>query len=772
MIIQVERAFREGTARQNAHSIFVCLALKLLEERLGLACKDIITFKKQMKLLEEEEKERREEEEQKERKKMKEREKKLRRKERLKGKYKDTEEKTSNLEETPSSNISKEELLLNADEVVNEAVGSKDAVSTNGETVCDRQVCSNIEVEGPFLEVEDQYVNHGTSPEQIKASHGKLQPRKPVDQSLKWYDRHQFSFVAEDGPKVGRSIPRYHSDNSQNNSRVIYVANRQLNVNHQKTNLWSSASRNSEKFHCGNGRMNERLEGHSCGCNHVCDYQTNNDLPVSAIRTSRGSKYMVKSESVLDVPKHLHGGSKYCQAGRSKSKVIIGSNYPGKKDSIQFRKVWEPLESQKRCPRSNSASDIPSINSGFKIEQASSDSTKSSSELCSSSEDIGDSTEINHQSTKMRKHIKEKGEVSRSEAEDGTAEPTQAARAMKSSCSNSDNCSSCPSEGDSNTPSPNDENPGSSSTSDSECVSQQTELRVDLGHNGVSDSHNVSTKAPEVKNRVQTSVIDQPSLGFLAGGSGNSHYAYPSIEPPSHPSSDQNSTPSSMGYKSHAMFPDRRYHQNLCLQMFQTPSNVGYYAHQNLISWAPFPASGLYPHANSYLYPGFLGYGLDANQGLCMPYEAMHHFTTRMISGGPTIPFSNPAQGPAPPTNGIYVEKKPQLSKQSTGGKLADSAIYRERPSEASRPGGRRDLLAEACQENSGFSLFQFGVPFGVPFGMPVDASNTKLPEDASSMVPTDAVKDSFPDCCQKEDTAIEQYNLFAANCGTMFSFP
>lgn len=45
---QVEKAFREGTARQNAHSIFVCLALKLLEERVHVACKDIITLEKQV----------------------------------------------------------------------------------------------------------------------------------------------------------------------------------------------------------------------------------------------------------------------------------------------------------------------------------------------------------------------------------------------------------------------------------------------------------------------------------------------------------------------------------------------------------------------------------------------------------------------------------------------------------------------------------------------------------------------------------------------------
>ncbi|KAJ7546306.1 hypothetical protein O6H91_08G034700 [Diphasiastrum complanatum] len=96
---QVEKAFREGTARQNAHSIFVCLALSLLEERVRIACKEITTLEKQNKLLEEEEAEKREEEERRERKKLKEKEKKLRRKEKVRSKDcdKDRESVTGNL---------------------------------------------------------------------------------------------------------------------------------------------------------------------------------------------------------------------------------------------------------------------------------------------------------------------------------------------------------------------------------------------------------------------------------------------------------------------------------------------------------------------------------------------------------------------------------------------------------------------------------------------------------------------------------------------------
>eukprot|EP01018_Ginkgo_biloba_P014658 Gb_10040 [translate_table: standard] len=43
---QVQIAFREGIARQNAHSIFVCLALSLLEEHVHVACKEITTLEK------------------------------------------------------------------------------------------------------------------------------------------------------------------------------------------------------------------------------------------------------------------------------------------------------------------------------------------------------------------------------------------------------------------------------------------------------------------------------------------------------------------------------------------------------------------------------------------------------------------------------------------------------------------------------------------------------------------------------------------------------
>ncbi|PIA48566.1 hypothetical protein AQUCO_01400864v1 [Aquilegia coerulea] len=156
---QVEKAFREGTARQNAHCIFVCLALKLLEERIHVACKEIITLEKQTKLLEEEEREKRDEEERKERRRTKEREKKLRRKERLKGKERQREDGSEMKHDFMGSEMSKEESSPSVHEESNNSVSSEDSVSETGDTDLHRPLspdtreeqsssgCTNLEMQ-------------------------------------------------------------------------------------------------------------------------------------------------------------------------------------------------------------------------------------------------------------------------------------------------------------------------------------------------------------------------------------------------------------------------------------------------------------------------------------------------------------------------------------------------------------------------------------------------------------------------------------------------
>ncbi|XP_024377831.1 uncharacterized protein [Physcomitrium patens] len=122
---QVEKAFREGTARQNAHSIFVCLALSLLEERVRVACKEITSLEKQNKLLEEEEYEKREEEERRERRKQKEKEKKLRRKEKLKSKEKANRRNCSSVTLNPNGCLTASSLDVDHEEEQDSNSGSQ-----------------------------------------------------------------------------------------------------------------------------------------------------------------------------------------------------------------------------------------------------------------------------------------------------------------------------------------------------------------------------------------------------------------------------------------------------------------------------------------------------------------------------------------------------------------------------------------------------------------------------------------------------------------------
>ncbi|URE07425.1 hypothetical protein MUK42_20178, partial [Musa troglodytarum] len=209
---QVEKAFREGTARQNAHCTFVCLALKLLEERLHVACKEIITLEKQTKLLEEEEKEKHKEEERKERRRTKEREKKLRRNERLKEKGRERkliESKSLHAALPESKNKSSprtyEELIIIPD--------AADFVSVTGDIsllefpvssdITDEQSSGgsiNIKTDDSLQQQSDVdgkfYTKSGVSftSECSKSVRQKLRSRKEnfLEQSSNCYDRHRF----------------------------------------------------------------------------------------------------------------------------------------------------------------------------------------------------------------------------------------------------------------------------------------------------------------------------------------------------------------------------------------------------------------------------------------------------------------------------------------------------------------------------------------------------------------------------------------------------
>ncbi|KAK1410957.1 hypothetical protein QVD17_37500 [Tagetes erecta] len=300
---QVEKAFREGTARQNAHSIFVSLALKLLEERVLVACKDIITLEKQFKLLEEEEKEKREEEERKERRRAKEKEKKLRRKERLKNKSKERENDQHNQLPAISNNTLEEEQTSIDDES-----NASDTINSLCKTEDIQDTVSSMPISEDYIQ-EDQNFNEDVSYASDHSKHLRRKPKLFWDQSSKWSDRGRFAVVSESGGMVSKPDPRDHNDG--------FKVNRQLRSNNLRSSVRSNGSRYNERSYCSHNKSNDRYDPHACSCYQQNDYS--------------------------DVSKPYHRGNKF----NNQTEYV-------KTHVSSAKKTWEPMETQKRyTPKSN-----------------------------------------------------------------------------------------------------------------------------------------------------------------------------------------------------------------------------------------------------------------------------------------------------------------------------------------------------------------------------------------------------------------------------------
>ncbi|XP_021893973.1 uncharacterized protein LOC110811715 [Carica papaya] len=813
---QVEKAFREGTARQNAHSIFVCLALKLLEERVHVACKEIITLEKQMKLLEEEEKEKREEEERKERKRTKEREKKLRRKERLKGKERDKEKKCPESNDTPLlTDVSKEESSPNVDEQPSNAIDCEDVANET----------SDILRPGSPDNESEEFLNRHTPPrmqnhsydnpdgeasnikdgsgsfmvEQSKFSQRRLRFGKEfqLDSSLKWSDRRRFS---ESSSLVNRSESRYQNDNFEIPSRGFSGLNRQMRINAVKPNGRNSIKFN-EKFQCAGNRMGDRYDFHSCSCNQHSEYRAKVDPHVSTTRLIREPKSVSKSESASDMSKQVYRGNRYNQTdymrescGRAKSKIVAGSN-SSSRDSPYLKKVWEPMESQKKYPRSNSDSDVTLRPSTFKVEGvAPGNNVVNSTGEVSSIEATANSGEIH----KGNINIKKSRDSSILKEEDYQDELTMQVKdhcyskelaneevglcstgnsllngtsdAIVGNTSNSDNCSSCLSEGDSNTASSNQGNPDSSSTSDSEEASQQSEGReISMcTQNVFPECHEKDMeKSQSTKERVHSGMRNSSGLPPDNTGSevlGDLRLAQ---------ISDNGISSTNIGSQNQGPYPAMP-NQNIRFPVFQAPSAMGYY-HQNPVSWPGAPTTGLmpFPHPNHYLYGGPLGYGVNGNSRLCMQYGAMQHVPTPLFNPG-TIPVYHQVAK----TNGLNTEEWAKISKpgvtQETFQEGNTEKVVMSKPQHTeevpARGGGQINNSGNLdVGNNAGFSLFHYGGPVDLKTGCKSNPSLSKdeILGDFSLQFSADHVDKNH--ACNKKESDIEEYNLFATS--NRFSF-
>uniref|UniRef100_A0A1J3HH04 Stress response protein NST1 n=2 Tax=Noccaea caerulescens TaxID=107243 RepID=A0A1J3HH04_NOCCA len=711
---QVEKAFREGTARQNAHSIFVCLTLKLLEQRVHVACKEIITLEKQVKLLEEEEKEKREEEERKEKKRTKEREKKLRRKERLKEKEKGKEKKipeSGDIETLLISSREEEEELPNIDDEINNAINCEESEIETGDAdlsppgspdvqkgQCldgcpspgiEDHYCDSPDREIIDLDDENEYfTNYHQRPVHQNARYWKEMQSDP---SLRWSDKRRYS---ENASFTSRSEARYRNDRLEVPSRGFNGPNRQLRVKASKTGGVNGV-KSHEKFQCSDNRTGERFDFNSCSCKPSSEYRAKVEPNISATRSMRDPKTLSNSDSAPDASKPVFRGNRYNQPDhtrelRLKSKV---PNPSSTRDSPHSKQVWEPME-PKKYPRSNSDSEVTVRCSTFKPEEIEDTSIAKATEKLDITK-LKDKNSMESGETKNGWHLKDP---------------------MMSSTSSSDNCSSCLSEGESNTVSSNNGNTESSSTSDSEDTSQQSEGRENIAvgtQNAILITDTTGkSKISETPIAVTGNITDNNSNNNMAHGVVNAQLQG-------------------------GMFPQMLNH-NLQFPVFQAASPMSYFHQAQPVSWPAAPANGLvpFPHHNPYLYTGPLGYSMNGDSPLCLQYgNPLNHAATPFFSPGP-VPVFHP------------------FAKANT-----------EEQAQTLEPSMEVNGLAppetQTVSEDS-FSLFHFSGPVGLSTG------NKSKPAHSKDGVLRDLAGNG--DTKAKESREVEEYNLFATSNGLRFS--
>ncbi|KAK1386503.1 GATA zinc finger domain-containing protein [Heracleum sosnowskyi] len=792
---QVEKAFREGTARQNAHSIFVSLALKLLEERIHVACKEIVTLEKQTKLLEEEEKEKREEEERKERRRMKEKEKKLRRKERIREKEKDKGKNDSETDQHVAPDVTIEELTPNVEEEPN-ITGSEDLInSETGDVVSSRLASPDIEDEhvldgyhlssmqnnsvgcpdDRFATFKDESASFGV--EHSNYSHQKLKHRKDFQLEPKRFDRRRFPTVSEN-VGMNNKLEQNYQGNHVDTSRTIIGPNKQSRCNAAKTNPRTSGSKFAERLH-GSNRMSERDDFHSCSCYQHNDYRTKIESHRSA-RTGRDGKVVCKSESSSDVLKPYNRGIKYTQVdhtregvGRPKTKYVAGSNSYSR-DSHHTKQVWEPMESQKKYVQSTSYSDV-TMRSTFEAETTESHKQLESSGAIScdaanvnTASDNYDDNEKNcqggfHFETKSSLYLKK--EVPDEEADSspmtsssltGTSDPSM------SSTSNSDSCSSCLSEGDSNGSSSNPPIPEISSASDSDDASQHSERR-EQSRSLQNSFHEHQDLGMESK---QSADCGQHFKSKVMDNGGNSEPGSFSMKLAQEYNNGMPNV-SNMNPQPHGVLPPL-HSQSIHYPLFQ-PASIGYY-HQTPVSW-PAASNGLValPHRNHYVFPSPFRYDINGNSHF-VPYSSLPHMPPPILNTA-----SVPVYQPVSHINDV--NSKVRVNKIDFGGvKEAHQEVNIQAVTKTEQypvknvelePDKRSRRDSEAG--NAGFSLFHCGGPVALANGY---KAAPLPPKEAVGHLSFSKSSDHIAgDQNLNKDNAVEEYNLFAASNGLRFSF-
>ncbi|KAL0925765.1 hypothetical protein M5K25_004135 [Dendrobium thyrsiflorum] len=756
---QVEKAFREGTARQNSHSLFVSLSIKLLEDCVHVACKEIITLEKQIKLLEEEENEKREEEERKERRRHKEREKKLRRKERLKEKEKDRgikliEEKPPCIDLSTSANnplrsINDESLAstFNSGESLSDPRDDKDILEptltdlTDDTSVYEYLDTMNQQSDSPprqaYLE-EGLYLRESTGSfllKQSKSSRRKLPFKRASlqDQSPKWYDKHRSAFNNVTG--IQESCMKLKSS-----SRCFSGGPRPF-----RERVGRMDSRNcvdvsfSEKFRSSHGRILDTSDSLPGRSNHPAEYRLMDRYHFSTVKSGREVKGANTADSIGNLPRQLPHYSKHnrgCYASDNcKGKLVTGTSG---RDPNHMRQIWEPMDARKKYLRINLGSDLTSSNTAkihpskeitsdkdekdchsyvhepSSAQDNSPDFSRKAGEVDSlrfSENQMDHSNDSNNSdfTTQIGFSPSEKPLSFSKDVADEDHNPSSIISTFSTISSSSDSCSSCPSEGDSSTSFSSTLNVETSSTSDSEDVSRQLDQRDNSTCNEDARPKNQNS-SPDTKfgsigdasqQTTTTTTFPQESnkVGYSHGVSTKSNVAPPS---------------------------QHMLHVHNQLPMPTFPSEI---------AWSGAPINGLMPFSqhNHYMFPTPVGYGLTS-----MQYNTLQPIVFNSFHGinKDCRAYPGSLNEHLKSGNGYREEKLTELAE----------------PKPKSSESEEHPLSEGNDNSNKSFSLFHFGGPL-----VGVKMECTKEHTDNIS--------------CSMEETKIEEYSLFAAKNSSRFLF-
>ncbi|XP_062200407.1 uncharacterized protein LOC133903072 [Phragmites australis] len=713
---QVEKAFREGTARQNAHSVFVSLALKLLEERVHVACKEIITLEKQTKLLEEEEREKREEEERRERRRAKEREKKHRRKERLKGKDRD-KEKTL-VQSKVSDDISLSSLSNSTVETNNQSQDVLDSSEEEYNAVVREHYSPDTSVDQSSSKETDEQSNehecNATSEFVPTDCNGSLLCEESKS------SRFRRDFPQEQDPSCWNEDCRYDTGDTGD-------------IQRQSRERTMNPARGYNTVFSANNRARDRYNPCSCGNQEDYRYFSTTARPSREMKMAR--------KTVVEKPR-----LQYRRCYPLDSFIVSKGGRVGGNKNAGPKKVWEPMDSRKKASLGNANNAAVSAD----------DADRSSEVECSK-----DVNECQNLETGCEPLAEVCSKGSEEACKSDTDQPCKESEKNQAACNsgphvvdNPDCCltkdagrtanltssgsSSCLSEGDrdssmSSMTSLSAQNAESSSTSDSEESSER---------------NNSSPGDPATKSASR-------SLLEMCAGNGFREYQPKSIHPP-----DGNQ----FGF-SVAPFQDQLLHHQKVHAPPYSPTFMGFHNHP-----LPVPTNGYIPYPQpGHFYPSPVapvGYGVAGNQCVDFP---MHYSNNIHPYSGPEFGFmpSQPihkaqvnfhAVPPAPLCrNGAPVVITPDMQQSHALPPKLNQAVPQN--------GCAEDSTKQKDDDCTPFSLFQFNLPIAPP------ALATSKEEQSGGALASRPPPVAPAQSCSREETNIKEYNLFSGCNGVVFPF-